>query len=113
MLALDRLVGSGDPDNPLRVPLRFHTECDEVLSLIINYGELDEANKLNGVGMRITFDANKGAELRQGQFKDNELHGIGRKLYQEWNRELPVSLEYIGNWTNGKEHGYCRHIAEH
>ena len=113
MLALDSLVGSGDPANPVRVPLRSHTEHDEVGSAIINYGELDEANKLNGVGMRITFDVEKGAELWQGQFKDNKLHGIGRKLYQEWNRDLPVSLEYIGNWTDGKEHGYCRHIAEH
>jgi hypothetical protein len=83
MLVLDKLIGNGDSDNPLKVPITYHAEKDEVLQMVINHGELDEAKKLNGIGMRIIFDQDKGAQLWQGQFKNNVLHGFGRKLWQQ------------------------------
>ena len=41
--------------------------------------------------------------MYEGQFKDNELDGFGRKMKVYMNSDI---LSYIGHWKNGKKHGY-------
>lgn len=58
--------------------------------------------------MQVTV--NNKLELMEGQFKDDELHGFGRKVTVEWQEGGTGyrTKAYIGNWDNGKEDGYGR-----
>ena len=46
-----------------RQPRMAQAHLEILLKMIINHGELDETKKLNGVGMKIIFDQEKGAQL--------------------------------------------------
>ena len=46
---------------------------------VMRYGQHDKHGGLNGLGRKIKIWAN-GADVWEGQFKQNELHGFGRQI---------------------------------
>ena len=71
----------------------------------VEYGQLHpEKYNMIGLGRKIRVWANSSIEVWEGQFKYDQLHGFGRHVVINWSDNHAAS--YIGNWKNGKHHGY-------
>ena len=67
---------------------------------------------LFGVGRKIKFD-NEGKTITifEGQFSDNELHGVGRRVLINYAEEAVKFEQYIGEWSKGTENGYMNVVS--
>ena len=74
------LIATTDPESGEQIKYSKIKVGDEVLT-----GQIDHRKELNGVGRKfelLTFiDSEPKIVMSEGQFKDNELNGFGRKYY--------------------------------
>ena len=88
------------------IPFSVHTSVDDDLERVVQFGQHDSKNRLLGLGMRIRIWSHA-ADVWEGQFKKNELHGFGRwtSVFQDGQYDCQV-----GYWRNGWRHGWNQEI---
>lgn len=76
----------------------------------LRYGQIDEENKINGIGRRIRIDywsgssfAERWCYIEDGQFVDDHLVGFGRRLMM-WNSSFMNRIGWgIDNGARGRD----------
>ena len=61
--------------------------------------------------MKIDAEA-KTITILEGQFSDNELNGVGRRIIINYKEKEIKSEQMVGNWAKGAENGYMNHVGE-
>ena len=62
--------------------------------------------------MKIDAEA-KTITILEGQFSDNELNGVGRRVIINYKESKDSKSEQmVGNWAKGAENGYMNHVGE-
>ena len=88
-------------------PIGVHIEFDIERKLVILVGQLDENNKLNGVGRKMKISGElEGVDIWEGQFKESLPHGFNKHMCAYWNGDHHNL--FIGNWKDGLMHGYVK-----
>lgn len=83
---------------------------DTELFCIVNFGQHTKNDEgmvqLFGVGRKIKLDdAEKTITIYEGQFVDNELDGVGRRIVINYSEATDKLEQTCGQWSKGKENG--------
>jgi hypothetical protein len=70
--------------------------------MVIQDNKIKSKPHLQGIGRKIQLWTST-TEILEGQFEDNELNGIGRKISIAFSGDL---LYQIGYWDKGKLNGF-------
>ena len=70
-------------------------------AFVITQGQHDVHERLHGIGRRIRVWSEVGIDIWEGQWKRDELQGLGRWINFQWPGDFGI---YIGGWDDSMMH---------